>query len=122
MNYQNMGRRYQTDYRNFLNVSEIEDILKLLSPKHSAYSVLKEMLWDRRKADKEYVDNFITAAEYVDDMYIDERPTAIVEVDNSAGPWVYYNEQTIPNIDPKIKTHKEFGFVGKLPTLKKKKS
>ena len=69
------------------------------------------------KKDQEYLDPIITAAEYLDDinMYVDERPTAIVEVDNSAGPWVYYNEWTIPNVDPKKKTHKEFGFVGRRP-------
>ena len=67
--------------------------------------------------DLEYLEPMITAAEYLDDidMYVDERPTAIVEIDNSAGPWVYFNEQKIPSIDVKKKTHKEFGFVGKLP-------
>ena len=73
--------------------------------------------------DDEYMEPFITAAEYLDDVntYIEERPTAIIEVDNSAGPWVYYNEWTIPNVDPKKKTHKQFGFVGRLPGLKRKK-
>ena len=76
------------------------------------------------KKDQEYLDPMITAAEYLDDvnLYIDERPTAIVEIDNSGGPWVYFNEQKIPNIDVKKKTHKEFGFVGKSPGLKRKKS
>ena len=45
MNYQNIKWSRQTDYRNLLNESEIEYILQLLSPKHSAYPVLKEMLW-----------------------------------------------------------------------------
>ena len=69
------------------------------------------------KKDQEYLDPIITAAEYLDDvdMYVDERPTAIVEIDNSAGPWVYFNEQKIPGIDIKKKTHKEFGFVGRRP-------
>ena len=76
------------------------------------------------KKDQEYLDPMITAAEYLDDvdMYVDERPTAIVEIDYSAGPWVYFNNQKIPNIDVKEKTHKEFGFVGRLPGLKRKKS
>ena len=75
------------------------------------------------KKDQEYLDPMITAAEYLDDvnLYIDERPTAIVEIDNSGGPWVYFNEQKIPNIDVKKKTHKEFGFVGRLPGAKVKK-
>ena len=36
------------------------------------------------KKDQEYLDPIITAAEYLDDvnMYVDERPTAIVEIDN----------------------------------------
>ena len=69
------------------------------------------------KKDQEYLDPIITAAEYLDDvdMYVDERPTAIVEIDNSAGPWVYFNEKKIPSIDVKKKTHKEFGFVGRRP-------
>ena len=69
------------------------------------------------KKDQEYLDPIITAAEYLDDvnLYIDERPTAIVEIDNSGGPWVYFNEQKIPSIDVKKKTHKEFGFVGRRP-------
>ena len=74
------------------------------------------------KKDQEYLDPIITAAEYLDDvnMYVDERPTAIVEIDNSAGPWVYFNEQKIPSIDVKKKTHKEFGFVGKMPGMKRR--
>ena len=73
--------------------------------------------------DDEYLEPMITAAEYLDDVntYIEERPTAIIEVDNSAGPWVYYNEWTIPNVDRNKKTHKEFGFVGRLPGSKIKK-
>ena len=73
--------------------------------------------------DDEYMEPFITAAEYLDDidMYVDERPTAIVEIDYSAGPWVYFYNQKIPNIDVKEKTHKEFGFVGRLPGAKVKK-
>ena len=69
------------------------------------------------KDDLAYFEPMITAAEYLDDvdMYVDERPTAIVEIDNSAGPWVYFNEQKIPSIDVKKKTHKEFGFVGRRP-------
>ena len=69
------------------------------------------------KKDQEYLDPIITAAEYLDDvnMYVDERPTAIVEKDNSSGPWVYFNQQKIPSIDVKKKTHREFGFVGRLP-------
>ena len=122
MNYQNIKWSRQTDYRNLLNESEIEYILQLLSPKHSAYPVLKEMLWCRRKEDKQYLDNFITAADYVDDMYEEEYATVIVEEDRSAGPWVYRYEQRIPNIDPKEKTHKEFGFVGRLPGSKRKRS
>ena len=71
--------------------------------------------------DIEYLEPMITAAEYVDDMYVEEYPTAVVEVDNSAGPWVYYSEQKLPNIDIKKKTHKEFGFVGKLPGIIRRK-
>ena len=73
------------------------------------------------KEDQEYLDPMVTAAQYLDDvdMYVDERPTAIVEVDNSAGPWVYFNEWNIPNVDPKKKRHKEYGFVGKQPGLKR---
>ena len=74
------------------------------------------------KENHDYMETFITAAEYCDDMYEEEYIKAIVEVDNSAGPWVYFNEQKIPNIDVKKKTHKEFGFVGKSPGLKRKKS
>ena len=63
--------------------------------------------------DLAYLEPMITAAEYLDDMYIEEVPVAFVEVDDSDGPWVYFGEQRIPNVDPKIKTHKEYGFVGK---------
>ena len=63
--------------------------------------------------DLAYLEPMITAAEYLDDMYIEEVPVAFVEVDDSDGPWVYFGEQKIPNVDPKIKTHKEYGFVGK---------
>ena len=70
--------------------------------------------------DLEYLEPMITAAEYVDDMYEEEYPTAIVEVDDSAGPWVYYNEFKIPNVDPNKKIYKEYGFVGRLPGTKKK--
>ena len=63
--------------------------------------------------DLEYLEPMITAAEYLDDMYIEEVPVAFVEVDDSDGPWVYFGEHKIPNVDPKIKTHKEYGFVGK---------
>ena len=66
--------------------------------------------------DRDYLEPFVTAAEYLDDvnLYIDESPSVIVEVDNSAGPWVYRNEWTIPGVDRRVKTHKEFGFTGKL--------
>ena len=72
--------------------------------------------------DLEYLEPMITAAEYLDDidMYVDERPIAIVEEDNSSGPWVYFGEAKIPSVDTKLRTHKEFGFVGKLPGMKKK--
>ena len=63
--------------------------------------------------DLAYLEPMITAAEYLDDMYIEEVPVAFVEVDDSDGPWVYFGEHKIPNVDPKIKTHKEYGFVGK---------
>ena len=63
--------------------------------------------------DLAYLEPMISAAEYLDDMYIEEVPVAFVEVDDSDGPWVYFGEQKIPNVDPKIKTHKEYGFVGK---------
>ena len=63
--------------------------------------------------DLAYLEPMITAAEYLDDMYIEEVPVAFVEVDDSDGPWVYFGEQKIPNVDPKIKVHKEYGFVGK---------
>ena len=53
-------------------------------------------------------------------MYVDERPTAIIEEDNSSGPWVYFGSAKIPNIDVKKKTHREFGFVGKMPGMKKR--
>jgi len=74
------------------------------------------------KKDQEYLDPIITAAEYLDDvnMYVDERPTAIIEEDNSSGPWVYFGSAKIPNIDVKKKTHREFGFVGKLPGMNKR--
>ena len=72
--------------------------------------------------DLAYLEPMITAAEYVDDMYEEEYASVMIEVDNSAGPWVYFNEQKIPSIDVKKKTHKEFGFVGRLPGLKRKKS
>ena len=72
--------------------------------------------------DLEFLEPMITAAEYVDDMYEEEYASVMIEVDNSAGPWVYFNEQKIPSIDVKKKTHKEFGFVGRLPGLKRKKS
>ena len=63
--------------------------------------------------DLAYLEPMITAAEYVDDMYEEEVLYTPIEVDNSDGPWVYFGEQKIPNVDPKIKTHKEYGFVGK---------
>ena len=69
--------------------------------------------------DLAYFEPMITAAEYLDDMYIEEVPVAFVEVDESDGPWVYFGEHKIPNVDPKIKTHKEYGFVGKLPSRNK---
>ena len=73
------------------------------------------------KSDHEYLEPMITAADYVDDLYEEEYASVIVEVDNFAGPWVYRHEQKIPNIDTKKKTHTEFGFVGRLPGLKRKK-
>ena len=69
--------------------------------------------------DLAYLEPMITAAEYLDDMYIEEVPVAFVEVDESDGPWVYFGEQKIPNVDERIKTHKEYGFVGKLPSRNK---
>ena len=69
--------------------------------------------------DLAYLEPMITAAEYLDDIYIEEVPIAFVEVDESSGPWVYFNEQKIPNVDERIKTHKEYGFVGKLPSRNK---
>ena len=69
--------------------------------------------------DLAYFEPMITAAEYLDDIYIEEVPIAFVEVDESSGPWVYFNEQKIPNVDERIKTHKEYGFVGKLPSRNK---
>lgn len=70
--------------------------------------------------DRDYLESYVTAAEYLDDvnLYIDESPTVIIEQDNSSGPWVYFNEQKIPGIPINKKTHKEFGFVGKLPNIK----
>ena len=70
--------------------------------------------------DLAYLEPMITAAEYVDDMYEEEYITAIVEEDNSSGPWVYYNEMKIPSVDPNKKIHKEYGFVGSLPGIKRK--
>ena len=69
--------------------------------------------------DLAYFEPMITAAEYLDDIYIEEVPIAFVEVDESSGPWVYFNEQKIPNVDERIKTNKEYGFVGKLPSRNK---
>ena len=40
--------------------------------------------------DLAYLEPMITAAEYLDDMYIEEVPVAFVEVDDSDGPWVYF--------------------------------
>tara|TARA_B100001248_G_C27080988_1_gene318346 strand:+ start:190 stop:462 length:273 start_codon:yes stop_codon:yes gene_type:complete len=71
-----------------------------------------------RQEDRDYLEPYITAAEYVDDMYVEEYATVIIEQDNSSGPWVYFNEQKIPGIPINKKTHKEFGFVGKLPNIK----
>ena len=70
--------------------------------------------------DLAYLEPMITAAEYVDDMYEEEYPTAIVEIDNSSGPWVYSGEQKIPNFDVTERTHSDFGFIGKLPGTKRK--
>ena len=88
---------------------------------------VEEILYDylcqfQEPTEDEDLEPMITAAEYCDDMYEEEYVKAIVEVDNSSGPWVYFSTQKIPNIDVKIKTHKEFGFVGNLPGLKRKKS
>ncbi len=108
--------------RNNLNESELEDLISLINPKHSSYFILKEMLWEEKKKNKEYVDTFITAADYCDDVYEEEYATVVTEVDKTSGPWVYYHEQKIPNVDLEKRRHKNYGFVGNIPGLMSKKN
>ena len=104
---------------NHLTESELEHLLTLVSKENTAHWPLSQMLLEKKQENQAYMDNFISIGEYVDDMYEEERIAAIVEKDVSAGPWVYSGEQKIPNFDVTERTHGHFGFVGKLPGLKK---
>ena len=104
---------------NHLTESELEHLLTLVDEENTAYWPLSQMLIEKQKENQAYMDNFITVGDYVDDMYQEEHITAVVEKDVSAGPWVYSGQQKIPNFDVTERTHGDFGFVGKLPGLKK---
>ena len=71
---------------------------------------------EKKEENLNYIENFQTAADYCDDLWEEEcakviRKTYVYPKTN----WWYTNEQKIPNIDVNVKTHSEWGPVGKLP-------
>ena len=100
--------------------SEIERLIKLVEKYEGNESTLlfplKETLSDKKEENINYIENFLTAAEYCDDLYEEEyakviRQTYVYPKNN----WWYKHEQKIPNIDVNVKTHSEWGPTGKLP-------
>ena len=105
---------------NHLSEGELEDLIKLVEKNKGNESTmlfpLKKMLIEKKEEDLSYIENFLTAAEYCDDLYEEEyakviRETYVYPKNN----WWYRSEQKIPNIDVNVKTHSEWGPVGKLP-------
>ena len=105
---------------NHLCESEIEELIKLVAKHKGDESplllVLARMLVEKKEENKNYIDHFLTAADYCDDMYEEEyakviRNTYVYPKNN----YRYHHEQKIPNIDINVKTHSEWGPVGKLP-------
>ena len=100
--------------------SEIERLIKLVEKYEGNESTLlfplEQTLRDKKEENTNYIENFLTAADYCDDSYEEEyakviRKTYVYPKNN-----LYYkNEQKIPNIDVKKKTHSEWGPTGKLP-------
>ena len=104
----------------YLAESELEHLIKLVEKHEGNESTLlfplRQMLNDKKKENLNYIENFLTAADYCDDSYEEEyakaiRKTYVYPKNN----WWYKNEQKIPNIDVNVKTHSEWGPVGKLP-------
>ena len=100
--------------------SQIEDLIKIVEKYEGTKSTLlfplKQTLNEKQKENSEYIDIFQTAADYCDDMWEEEcakyiRKTYVYPTGNC----YYRNEQKIPNIDIKKKTHTEWGPTGKLP-------
>ena len=100
--------------------SELEHLIKLVEKHEGNESTLlfplRQTLNDKKKENLNYIENFLTAADYCDDMWEEEcakviRKTYVYPKTN----WWYTNEQKIPNIDVNVKTHSECGPVGKLP-------
>ena len=97
---------------NLLSESEIEYLLKLIGNRQPSLSlVLHQMLDDKKKENENYLNNFITAAEYVEDYGVDERIRVVTEnKEQREKVWSYKHNQKIPNIEVSEKTHKEFGY------------
>ena len=100
--------------------SEIEHLIKLVEKYEGNESTLlfplKQTLRDKKEENTNYIENFLTAAEYCDELYEEEyakviRQTYVYPKNN----WCYKHEQKIPNIDVNVKTHSEWGPTGKLP-------
>tara|TARA_S200000501_G_scaffold13309_1_gene11814 strand:+ start:637 stop:978 length:342 start_codon:yes stop_codon:yes gene_type:complete len=100
--------------------SELERLIKLVKKYEGNESTLlfplKQTLKDKKKENVNYIENFLTAADYCDDMWEDECAKVIRKtyVYPKTNYW-YRSEQKIPNIDVNVKTHSEWGPVGKLP-------
>ena len=100
--------------------SEIERLIKLVEKYEGNESTLlfplEQTLRDKKEENTNYIENFLTAADYCDDSYEEEyakviRKTYVYPKNN-----LYYkNEQKIPNIDVNVKPHSEWGPTGKLP-------
>ena len=105
---------------NHLAESEIEQLIKMVEQYEGNESTmlfpLRKMLMEKKEENINYIENFLTSADYCDDMWEEEyakviRETYVYPKNN----WWYKNEQKIPNIDVKKKTHSEWGPTGKLP-------
>ena len=100
--------------------SEIEHLIKLVEKHDGNESTLlfplRETLIQKKEENFNYIENFQTAADYCDDSYEEEYAKVIREtyVYPKTKYW-YRSEQKIPNIDVNVKTHSEWGPVGKLP-------
>ena len=88
----------------YLAESELEHLIKLVEKHEGNESTLlfplRQTLNDKKNENLNYIENFLTAADYCDDMWEEEcakfiRKTYVYPKTN----WWYTNEQKIPNID-----------------------